>query len=137
MEQWKIEEWFSEDADYFVFYDRLTSPLFSNLDEGWSSDSTFEEDFSLTTKAPYLELIFRLKMIIIIIRLQITREFIPFYPTRVTVTSTLYGELDVGDHSFSFLWIATPQPLPRGLHPYYYTCVARTEALRCALMVPH
>lgn len=58
----------------------------------------------------------------------IARDLIPFFPTRVIVIVTLYGELDICDHTCSYLWITTPRRFPSGLHPYYQTCMARTEA---------
>lgn len=131
MDPWEDEGWSLGASNFFVFqfHDSL-SPIFSDIDDDWTSDSTLEDNFAMSTRAPHLEVIACIDMIIIIVRLQFTQKLTHFFPAKVTAIAILYGELDLLDHTFSFLWKAAPRPTPRSPRPYHPTTSARSEALQ-------
>lgn len=93
---WEDEGWFLGKSDFYVFYFHdPSSPIFSNIDKEWTSNSTLEEDFVIAVRAPYLELTTYIDMVIIMIYENHTYN----NPIR---------KLDLLDHTFSFLWKAAP-----------------------------
>lgn len=123
MDLWEAEKWFSKEPDFYVFYDQSpASPTFSDYEEGWTFDSSMEEDYALIPQAPYLEVICRLEMKLIFIRIQVTQQFIPFFPAKVVTTTIL-------DLTWSFLWTGAPREIPWDC--IYTSSLVRPVLRRC------
>lgn len=66
-------------------------------------------------RAPYLEIVAWFEMMFVLLCFQFSRELIPFFSTKIKVTATLYGEVDIMDYNFSFLWKVALSALPQGI----------------------
>lgn len=62
MDPWEDKDQFLGESDFYVFYfNKPPSPIFLDIDEDWTLDSTMEVDFGVKIRAPYLELITRIE----------------------------------------------------------------------------
>lgn len=109
MDTWETYKWFTKVADFYVYYkrypSRFSSPIYSDLDENWRSKSEDDEDLTLSIRKPFSEIIMRMEMTFVILCFHFSRKPIPFFPIKIIVIAILYGEVDIIDHNFSFIWI--------------------------------
>lgn len=140
MDTWEIDEWFTKATHFFVYYEQypseLSSPIYSDLDENWSSDSREEEELTLSIKALLFEIIIGLEMTFVILRLYFSWKRIPFFFVKIIFNAILYGEVDITDHNFSFIWTRTPPEWPQGIRPFHLSYVDISEQLHRAILIP-
>lgn len=70
MDYWDDKDWFSGDVDLYIFYEKnVSTPIFSNSNGEWISDSFKGKEYAIAYRAPYMEIIAWLKTTVIIVPL--------------------------------------------------------------------
>lgn len=67
------------------------SPQSSN--GGWASHTAREEESALTSRAPYLEVVATLEIVLIVIQIQLWRVLVPYFTICVRAITAYYAEI--------------------------------------------
>lgn len=71
---------------------------------GWSSQTTRDEESIVTPRALYLEIFATLEMVFVVIRLQLWRVLVPYFPIRICAIMAFYAKILIVDLVDSFKW---------------------------------